>query len=229
MSNSGWSIRVKRARRNRISAAVPQAAETRQAPDAGEASPRLRLALMAASLAAVMAAVVIYMQIGAPQLVSPPSAEPPQPPQGMQAVLAEIDALAADLMANPDNPQGWAVLGQAYLQLGRFDEAAIAFENAIDRTSGNAALFAALGQAYLFAADGEMVPAAREAFARALDIDPQNVLARFFMAEARFQAGEREAAIVQWQQMLDEAPEGAGYRAMLEARIAQARAARDAD
>lgn len=143
-----------------------QAAETRQAPDAGEASPRLRLALMAASLAAVMAAVVIYMQIGAPQLVSPPSAEPPQPPQGMQAVLAEIDALAADLMANPDNPQGWAVLGQAYLQLGRFDEAAIAFENAIDRTSGNAALFAALGQAYLFAADGEMVPAAREAFAR---------------------------------------------------------------
>ena len=206
-----------------------QAAESRGPVQAGTPSRPLRLALIAASTLCVMAAVLIYMQIGSPQLVGEPPTPVSQMPEDMQAVMTEVDALAADLMANPDNPRGWAVLGQAYLTLGRFDEAAVAFDNAIDRVPDNAFLFASLGQAYLFAADGEMTPAAREAFARALDIDPQDVRARFFMAEALWQEGDHAGAIAAWQAMLDEAPEDAGYIEMVEARLTEARRAETAD
>lgn len=189
----------------------------------GAPSRPLRLALIAGSVASAMAAVLVYMAIGNPQLAGLQPAPPPAMPEDMREVMAEIDALAADLMENPDNPRGWAVLGEAYSALGRHREAIVAFENAIDRIPDSAYLFASLGQAHLFAAQGEMTPAAREAFARALDIEPGNVRARFFTAEALYQDGNREAALAAWQALLDDAPEDAGYRPMIEARLASAR------
>jgi len=189
----------------------------------GTASRPLRLAVIAVSAASAMAAVGIYMAVGSPQLIGVPPQPEPAMPEEMREVMAQIDALAADLMENPEDPRGWAVLGEAYAALGRHREAAVAFGNAIDRVPPNAYLFASQGQAYLFAAEGVMTPAAREAFARALDIEPDNVRARFFLAEARFQDGEREAALAEWQALLDDAPEDAGYRPMIEARLASAR------
>jgi len=197
----------------------------------GEEAPSqaLRLSLIVSSVAVSMLAVIIYMMMGSPHLVGRSQPDMLPMPEEAQAVMAEIDALAADLMANPDNPQGWAVLGQAYTTLGRHSEAVIAFENAINGAPDNAFLFSALGQAYLFEAEGEVTPAAREAFSRALDLDPQDVRARFFLAEAEYQAGNREAALAGWQALLDDAPDDAGYRSMVEARMATAREAAPAD
>lgn len=186
-------------------------------------SPRFRLGLIVASVLTAMTAVLIYMAIGSPHLAGTrPAPSAPAMPDDVQAVMAEIDALAADLMANPGNPRGWAVLGQAYLTLGRYDEAAIAFENAIDRVPDSAYLFSSLGQAYLFGENGSMTPRAREAFSRALDLEPGDVRARFFLAEADYQDGNEEAALAEWQALLEDAPEGAGYRSMIEARLAAA-------
>ena len=112
------------------------------------------------------------------------------------------------------------MLGQAYLSLGRYSEAANAFDQAINIVPDSAFLFASLGQALLFDANGTMTPAAREAFARALDVDPTDVRARFFMAEALYQSGETEAAIAAWQALLAGAPPDAAYRGMIEARLA---------
>jgi cytochrome c-type biogenesis protein CcmH len=198
------------------------AAQSRNPAD-GAPSRALRLALIAGSVASAMVAVIVYMAIGSPQLVGQPAAPSTDTPEEMREVMAEIDALAADLMANPENPRGWAVLGEAYSALGRHREAIVAFENAIDRVPDSAYLFASLGQAHLFAARGEMTPAAREAFARALDLEPENVRARFFTAEALYQEGNREAALAAWQALLEDAPEDAGYRPMVEARLATAR------
>ena len=184
----------------------------------------LRQGLVAGSGLAVIAAFAIYMAIGSPQLVGREPAEMPAIPEEARAVMAELENLRTDLATNPDNPQGWAVLGQAYLRLGRFGEAAIAFENAINWEPGSAFLFSSLGQARLFESGGTMSPAAREAFARALDIDAGDIRARFFMAEARYQDGEREAAMQEWQAIIDGAADGAAYLGMVEARMAAAEA-----
>ncbi|WP_339739946.1 c-type cytochrome biogenesis protein CcmI [uncultured Maricaulis sp.] len=186
----------------------------------GQANSALRqLAIIVCGLGGI-AAVAIYMAVGSPLRVGPPEPEVAEISQEMRAVLDQVDRLAAEMVANPDNAQGWAVLGQAYLGLARYEDAAHAFEQAIDIVPDSTFLFASLGQALLFGEGGRMTPAAREAFARALDIDPSDVRSRFFMAEARYQAGETDAALAAWQSLLEETPADAVYRGMIEARLA---------
>jgi len=182
----------------------------------------LRHGLVGGSGLSVVVAVALYMMLGSPVLVGMRPAQAPEIPQEARAVLDELENLRRELDERPDNPQGWAVLGQAYLRLGRYGEAGLAFDNAINLEPGSAFLFASLGQARLFEAGGTMTPAAREAFARALDIEPNDVRARFFMAEAVYQDGDHAAAMASWRSILDGAEPEASYRGMVEARIAAA-------
>lgn len=187
---------------------------------AGQANPVLRQVTIIACGLGGLAAVAIYLAIGSPQLVGMREPEPVAMSEEMRAVIDQVDALAAQLAANPGDAQGWAVLGQAYLSLGRYGEAGEAFGQAIDIVPDSAFLFASLGQALLFDEGGAMTPAAREAFARALDLDPSDARARFFMAEALYQSGEIEAAAAAWESLLQETEPEAAYRAMIEARLA---------
>lgn len=169
--------------------------------------------------AAVMAAVVIYLQIGNAHLIG---AQPPQMaevPEDVQDVLNELEALSASLIENPQNPEGWYVLGQAYMAMGRYGEAAIAFNNVIDQVEPTAGLFSSLGRAYVFMENGILGPPAREAFIRALELDPADVMARFFLAEARLQDGDEARAIEEWQALMESLPEGSEARVMVETRL----------
>ncbi|WP_291844133.1 c-type cytochrome biogenesis protein CcmI [Maricaulis sp.] len=192
--------------------------------DAASVSTVLRRGLVAGSGVSAILAVALYLILGSPHLVGMEPARAPELPEEAREIMAELANLRASLESNPDNPQGWAVLGEANLRIGRYTVAAEAFESAIDWEPGSAYLFASLGQARLFEAGGTMTPTAREAFARALDVDPLDVRARFFMAEAVYQDGDREAALASWQAILDESGADAAYRGMVEARIAAARA-----
>lgn len=207
---------------------MSQVAST-SATEEGAASTRLRQGLIAGSGVAAIAAVALYMTLGSPFLVGMEPARAPELPEEAQAIMTELANLRASLEENPNNPQGWAVLGQANMQIGRYSIAADAFENAIDWETGSAFLFSSLGQARLFEAGGDMTPAAREAFARALDVDPDDVRARFFMAEARYQDGEETEALAAWQDILDSAEPDAAYRGMIEARLNAAREAAQPD
>jgi cytochrome c-type biogenesis protein CcmH len=180
---------------------------------------RLRQISIGTVALSIMASVALYAEIGNPGLNDAPEtvAGRTEMPEDLREAVARIEQLAAELAANPDNPQGWAVLGQSYMALGRYRDAVHAFERAIDGIDNSAFLYASLGQAHLLSEQGRVTPVAREAFARALDIDPQNRRARFFMAEARYQAGEIDEAITEWQAMLS--GDDDDYRAMIERRL----------
>jgi len=190
-----------------------------QTETGGEASRSFRQAGIGLSVVSVMAAVLIYMQLGRSELIGLEPPEPVQVPAEVQEVLDEIDALAASLMTEPDNPEGWYVLGQAYMAMNRYGEAAIAFNNVIDRVPPNAALFSELGRAYVFAESGTITPTAREAFARAIELDDQDIMARFFLAEAALQAGDEARAIEEWQALAESLPSESRAREMVETRL----------
>lgn len=179
----------------------------------------LRRGAIIVSTLAVAGAVAIYMAIGSPQLIGQQAEPQPQLTADQQAFLTEVDALAADLIQNPENPAGWSGLGQAYMAMGRYDEAAIAFNNAINLVPDSAPLFASLGEAYLFGEGGNFTPSSREAFQRALELDPNDVRARFFIAEAVLQAGEYEAAVTMWQQLIASLEDNDPVRAMIQGRL----------
>jgi len=179
-----------------------------------------QLSVIAVSMS-VLVAVSLYLWMGSPHLIGaqPVETEAAEMPAELQEVIAEIDALALQLMDSPDNPEGWVVLGQSYMALRRYREASVAFENAIGLIGEEAVLFTSLGQAYLFAEQGRMTPIAREAFARALDIDPDNLRARFFLAEAVYQSGEVTTAISQWRTMLETLSLDDASRGMIQGRL----------
>lgn len=186
----------------------------------GAPSPALRQAGIALSALAVMGAVAIYMGTGSPHLIGQAPEQPVEMPEPMRELVVEVNALAERLMENPDDPDGWAGLGQAYLALGRFGEAAIAFNNAINSRPDSADLFALLGQAYVFSENGALTPAAREAFSRAIELEPGHVIARVYLAEAVLQDGDLELGASLLRAVRDELAEGDPARDFIDARLA---------
>lgn len=196
-------------------------AASRQTDQDGQASPRFRQAGIIVSMLSVLLAVAAYLGTGRPELVGVEAPDRPEIPPEIQEVLSQVDALAQRLVENPANPEGWTRLGQAYMAMRQYGRAVIAFDNALDYDAGNALLFSQLGEAHFFAARGEMTPAAREAFARALDLDPQEPGARFYMAEALFQDGDVAGAIDTLTRLRSDFPEDEALADAIGARFEQ--------
>ncbi|MFN3591403.1 MAG: hypothetical protein ACK4TG_04370, partial [Thermaurantiacus sp.] len=75
---------------------------------------------------------------------------------------------------------------------------------------------------------GEITPAAREIFRRAVAASPQDARARYYLAAARDQAGDTEGAIADWLTLLNEDPD-APWTAPLRDIISQRAAAAGVD
>lgn len=79
-------------------------------------------------------AVVVVLVVGISAGLYNYQGSPAQPSGG--AALAEMDdavaGLAARLEANPDDPNGWQMLGRSYMSLGNYSAAVAAFEKAVE-------------------------------------------------------------------------------------------------
>ena len=191
-------------------------AETR--PE-GAPSQALRQAAIAVIGAAAIASVGVYVFTGRPDLIGAPEA-PQSQASAMPGTPQEMVAsLARRLEAEPDDFDGWAMLGQSLLTLEQPAEAADAFERALALDDSYAALWASLGQARVFAAGGEITPQARNAFTEALERDPGEVRARFFLAEAAYQDGDRDQALAMLRAQLAELGEDTPRGALIARRI----------
>lgn len=132
-----------------------------------------------------------------------------------------IPELRQRLVDNPDDIEGWALLGLAYAQTGQFTEAAEAYGRAAELDSTNATYFSALGEALVLATPDDFSDAARQAFARALALDPTDPRARYFEGVRLDLAGERSAALDAWIALLRDTPPGAPWEADLRRVIAE--------
>jgi len=85
-----------------------------------------------------LAAVLLYLQLGTPSALQPqaPSAAAPQGHAGgdtTEATMEQLVAgLAAKLQQEPENAEGWFMLGRSYMSMSRYSEAAAAFKRVLD-------------------------------------------------------------------------------------------------
>jgi cytochrome c-type biogenesis protein CcmH len=195
-------------------------------------STRRQLAL-ALALVVSAGAAMLYLQLGRPGLPDQPLARPATPPRAvdtdvpppsahLQPLADAAKHLAASLDANPSNAAGWAKLGDLYLTLQRFEEAATALEQAIQQGADPKLTQARYGEALAQLANGEVTPQAATALRKGLAADPTDPRARFYLALAAAEAGRFDEAIAAWKQLLAEAPTDAGWRPMVEQTIASA-------
>jgi cytochrome c-type biogenesis protein CcmH len=210
-------------RRGDITAAEAEAARTEVARrmlaadarrQAAEGTPggHGRIAAVIVALLVPLAAVGIYAKIGSPGMPAAPFAE--KAPDGTERI-DNLQAMAARLQrrleADPTNKEGWRLLGQTFMELRRFDEAARSYEKALGLDAGNVDVMAAYGEALVFANEGTVAPASRAAFESVLATAPTNPRAQYYLAIADEQAGKRQAALDRWAALLKTAPPGAAW------------------
>ena len=169
--------------------------------------------LAAIAAFAIAAGAIGYRLIDASSDDSPDAAAQPGDP------LAELERRAA---ADPGNAGAWQELGFAYFELGRFAEAATAYERATRADPDSAVLWSSFGEALVMASERDpMPPQARQAFRKAIALDREEPRARYFMAVEKDLAGDHAGAIADWLTLLADTPPGAPWEADLRRTIEQ--------
>ena len=166
----------------------------------------------AAGVLVVGLAVGLYGYLGSPQVPSGRG----QPPDVAQMVTS----LAARLAEQPDDLNGWKMLGRSYMTLGDFPAAVDAYEQAVGLESAlNAQTLVDLAVAVAQADGQQLTPRAVSAFENALAIDPNHPEALFYGGIAAFNRGDELLAADRWERLLSTNPPPE-VRAIIEERVA---------
>lgn len=117
--------------------------------------------------------------------------------------------------------QSWLVVSDALSRQGQFRAAADFLGNAVKQHPDDPDLWVALGNALIGHSDGMITPAAKFAFVRAAQIDPDHPGPPFFLGLALAQTGHLVEARAMWADLLKRTPPEAPFRADLTARLAR--------
>ncbi len=150
----------------------------------------------------------------------------PDLPSGGTGVAAPgmddaINALAERLAANPDNSEGWQMLGRSYMSIGNYAGAVEAFEKAVELESAqNPQALVSLGEAMLASTGSEIDGQVASLFENALALDPNNPQALFYGGIGAFNRGDTALAADRWERLLTLNPP-AEIQGILQQRIAE--------
>ena len=148
----------------------------------------------------LLLSVFLYYQIGTPDADTPP-------PGAMPSVEEMVTSLAQRLNENPDDLQGWKMLGRSYVQMRNFPGAIAAYERAVEMERGqNGQTLSDLGEVLLLNDGQTLNGRAGELFENALAISPDNQKALFYAGMAAVERGDRELGAQRWETLLASSP-----------------------
>ena len=157
-----------------------------------------------------LAGLLLYQYIGTPEAISIPTAAPRQAAQTQQphsSQQPEMEDMVAQLQQrmvdNPDDPEGWLILGRSLKTMQRYPEAVTALTNANRLVPDTPIIMIELAEARLFASgQAQISPESKQLIESALAIDPQQQKGLWLLGMAAAQEGDEARAIAIWQQLL---------------------------
>jgi len=160
-------------------------------------SGRLTPVLAAVIVVTIGLSAVLYQEIGSPGVPSGAGTAPPADDM--------VVSLRKRLEDNPDDVNGWVLLGRSYQSMNQYDEAIAAFEKAIALEQGqNAETLVGLGIALLEQQRGEASDRSTRLFENALALDPNNPNALFYAGGAAARKGDTALAAERWEKLLQQ-------------------------
>lgn len=177
----------------------------------GAATRRRRATALVALIVLPAGAVSLYLALGSPGMPGAPLAARLSVPPEQRPIATLVAQVEAHLAHHPEDGRGWEVLAPVYLRLGRFDDAVKVRRAALRLLGATADREADLGEALTAAANGIVTAEAKQAFERALRIDPKHAKARFLVGLAAEQDGRPEEAAATWRSLLADAPPDAPW------------------
>jgi len=158
-------------------------------------SGRLSQLLVTVIVLVVASSTLLYNKIGQPGA-----------PSGAGAMLdsnAVVDSLAERLEDNPDDVDGWVLLGRSYQSMQKYDEAIAAFEKALELEQGqNVRTMVSLGIALMESRGGQPSDRSSRLFENALSLEPNDPNALFYAGGAAASRGDTALAADRWEILL---------------------------
>ena len=170
--------------------------------------------------------ILMYQSIGTPEAIRLSPATPAQQSSPQQAAHSDqqgqmdelVAALKQRMSENPDDPEGWMILGRSLKTMQRYDEAEEALRNANRLIPDNPSIMVELAETILFTSGTpEINSEALQLIESALALDPNQQKGLWIMGMASAQDGDDTQALTYWtrlQQQLD--PASGPYQAVTE-------------
>ncbi|HVJ25610.1 MAG TPA: c-type cytochrome biogenesis protein CcmI, partial [Burkholderiales bacterium] len=195
--------------------AAPEAAEQR--PAARRRGRRLMLALGAA---VPLFAAALYLAVG-----NPASLRPGADPHAFdtQQLATLVEQLAAKMRENPDDPEGWRLLGRSYAALGRFPESLESYAKALARKPRDPDLLADMADTLAMTRGERLQGEPEKLVLRALEIDPEHLKSLALAGTAAFERKDYARAERYWRRMLPLVPAGSEDERQIRGSIDEAR------
>jgi cytochrome c-type biogenesis protein CcmH len=176
----------------------------------GKAAPATRpwLAAAATTVAIPALAFGLYAAVGSPGAVdvkAMPGLSAGGPGHDKELV-AMIENLAQKVRERPDDARGWELLARSMMSLGRYGEAAAAYEHLAKLAPGDAQVLADYADALGMAQGRSLLGKPREIAAQALAADPRHPKALALAGTAAMDAKDWNAAMGYWQRLADTLP-----------------------
>ena len=166
-------------------------------------SPRLgRAPLLAGVLAVAGISLGLYAALGRPDLPAQPLAQRPELAAQRMDLGDAIARIEARLAEAPDDVRGWQVIAPAYVEQGRFADAAQAYRRIIELSGSSADLQTDLAEALLLGAGGAGSDDAMIQLRAAAEADASHVRSRLYLAAELMRTGEYDEAAAYWQQAI---------------------------
>ena len=173
----------------------------------------LRGAMLQLAAATLLFGAAGYALQGRPMLAGSPrvvaTKRPPLPLTGARRAL----------MGRFNTADRWITIAEGYASRGDTRSAAGVLGSAVREHPTDGFLWVGYGNA-LVDHSGSLTPAARLAYARALELMPDHPAPRFFYGLALARSGDRDGALAQWKPILATAPADASWRPLVEGGIA---------
>lgn len=160
---------------------------------------RIGLRAAAAGVSILLVSGVLYQQIGSPGAINVTSGPPD--------VEAMVTSLAERLEREPDDIEGWKMLGRSYSVMRDYAQAIKAYERAVElENSSNGQTVVDLGEAVFFNDGRSISGRAGELFESALAITPGNPKALFYSGLGAAERGDVSRAADRWEALLATSP-----------------------
>ena len=157
-----------------------------------------------------LVAVLFYQTLGSPEIIQRLSGQPTstggdaprhaqaQGMEGMPPLEELVGKLAAKLEQEPNNPQGWVMLGRSYMALNQHARAIEAFDRAMQLDSENVGLLLAYAEAIAASSGNNFTGQAAVLVEKAYSLEPENPNALWMSGIAAYQKGDYPSALDRW-------------------------------
>ncbi|MFQ5509863.1 MAG: c-type cytochrome biogenesis protein CcmI [Leptospirillia bacterium] len=197
--------------------------ETKGAADA----PRANWVVFATALAIPLLTVSLYMKFGSLSAMLPVPAAPQSQGEGHQTgpeqLAAMVQTLADRLAAQPDDPEGWMMLGRSYAVLRDHARAATAYRRAHELVGDHPDVLANLADALAMANNGQFTDESIRLIERAVEVDPTHQKSLWLAGTVFYERGDYARSLDYWERLQQVIPADSEVAATIAANVAEVR------